>query len=223
MLERLTIDHYLSGGIEKLIDARLCICSHCHVMCHSQYKGKKIECNECYLTHLIEFELNYNDNIYDIVIKRTKEPYGLDLLESLDYNNSWLYEHFSEYKSSGIYGIYIGSNLVYIGKSKNILARWIAHIKNIKCNSNTDDCNKELYNQLRKQYAKNKKQIIFQVIEYCLIHHGEEDKLDSMLSQAEDRLILLHKPRLNILIPDGNGGYCKKKIEPIDDLLIDED
>lgn len=216
--EDMLYDLYVERGKKGFADARMCLCSYCKYM----FKGRK-KCNECDINHIAYFTLNYDLNMYkEFNPIKEKISYRLDMLEGFNSNNKWMYEHIEIYMTPGIYGIYIGDKLVYIGKSKNIMGRWISHIKNIKCDGDASDFNRDIYNQLRKQYVKNKERIIFKVMEYCLIdEENKEEPLDDMLTKAEDRLILKHKPRLNIAIPDGNGGYYNKKIEQIDDLLVD--
>ena len=52
-------------------------------------------------------------------------------------------------KKSGIYGIFCDEELVYIGKSTNLLNRWIAHKCHTFCDE-SNEYNRPIYKELRR-------------------------------------------------------------------------
>ena len=67
---------------------------------------------------------------------------------------------------SGIYGIYIQDNLVYVGQSKSLLNRWIAHKINTLYNYGQHDYQEEKYEILREAYQAGFS-ISCKPIEFC--------------------------------------------------------
>lgn len=67
---------------------------------------------------------------------------------------------------SGIYGIYIQNNLVYVGQSKSLLNRWIAHKINTLYNYGQHDYQEEKYEILREAYQAGFS-ISCRPIEFC--------------------------------------------------------
>lgn len=89
-----------------------------------------------------------------------------------------------KYDCPGIYGIWIEEELVYIGKSKNMLDRIIAHIRYILKPREKEE---KKYKEMRAAAA-----IKFDVLLYTKIEE---------LDQKEAELIWKFKPRLNTVYP----------------------
>lgn len=107
-------------------------------------------------------------------------------------------------KKSGIYGIFCDEELVYIGKSTNLLNRWIAH----KCHTFCDESkeyNRPIYKELRRAYSLGHK-INIRLIEYCEV---------ADLEKEEAKYIYGYRPKLNTLIPFPSGGQTRKSVECI--------
>lgn len=107
-------------------------------------------------------------------------------------------------KKVGIYAIYCDGNLVYIGKSTNLLNRWIAHKCHVFCNE-SKEYNRPMYQELRRAYNLGHA-ISINLLEYCDI----ED-----LETKEDEYIGKYLPPLNTIIPKADGGHSKKQISKI--------
>lgn len=105
---------------------------------------------------------------------------------------------------SGIYGIYCDNRLVYIGKSADLLKRFIAHKANTFCDE-SPEYNSKKYVEMREACLKGHS-IQIQVLEYC-------DKAD--LSSREDFYIEHYQPALNTIIPNGYGRHTRKPVEAI--------
>ena len=69
----------------------------------------------------------------------------------------------------GIYGIYIQGHLAYVGKSKNLLGRWIAHKINTLFNYGQHDYREDKYMIFREAYNKGYS-IECKPIELCSEH-----------------------------------------------------
>lgn len=91
-----------------------------------------------------------------------------------------------KYKQSGIYQIFIDNNLVYIGRSQNMIERLASHMYNIDINTKTNK-----YIQLRRARDAGHK-IRFDVLEYCSI---------DQIPFREAYWIGLKRPPLNMQIP----------------------
>lgn len=91
---------------------------------------------------------------------------------------------------SGIYGIYLDNELVYIGKSKNIKQRCSLHWTNIEGKRQYE----YKYELLRKAVEQGQ-QLSFSVIQLV-----EEEQLDSV----ENMYINEYMPKLNTQTPNGN-------------------
>ena len=121
-------------------------------------------------------------NINDIDAKKKK-------------HNKTINEFLKPYNIMGIYGIYLGEELVYIGQSKNIGKRWITHKTHItknfsKCKKHMRDC-LPIYNLLRAHYmAGMSNNINFSVLKFV-------DNKDLLLIE-ESKCINKFHPRYNI-------------------------
>lgn len=102
---------------------------------------------------------------------------------------------------SGIYAIYCDERLVYIGKSTDLLKRFIAHKANTICDE-SKEYNSKKYVELRNAMAAGHN-ICIKVIEYC-------EKKD--LEAKEDYYIGMYLPPLNTIIPNGRGGHTTKGV-----------
>ena len=67
---------------------------------------------------------------------------------------------------SGIYGIYIQDNLVYVGQSKSLLNRWVAHKINTLYDYGQHDYKEEKYAIFREAYQAGFS-ICCKPIEFC--------------------------------------------------------
>lgn len=105
---------------------------------------------------------------------------------------------------SGIYGIYCDGKLVYVGKSTDLLKRFIAHKANTFC-SESKEYNSRKYTELRNAAAKGY-HIHLEPLEYC----GKD-----VLNSREDFYIGQYQPALNTIIPNGFGGHTKKPVASI--------
>ena len=99
----------------------------------------------------------------------------------------------NKYNMPGVYGIYCDDELLYIGKSKNMLMRLAQHIKNI----NRGKEKKYVY---LRELKKQKKKIRFDVL-----YAGED------FTRVEAELIEKYNPPLNTVKPSGNQKERKKK------------
>lgn len=126
----------------------------------------------------------YIDSCYEQVSKETKER-----LEG----------------KSGIYAIYCNDEIVYIGKSTDLLKRFIAHKAHIFCPF-ADEYNRPKYKELRRA-IDNGFNIRLDMLEEC----G-----DGELGLREAVLIQKYVPALNTQIPEFyNNSYRKKRISKI--------
>lgn len=76
----------------------------------------------------------------------------------------------------GIYTItHIATGRVYAGKSKNIEHRWSSHRWMLKLNTCHQDCNRYLYNAVRKYSISNFKFEIVEIVERCDIKLSERE------------------------------------------------
>lgn len=104
-------------------------------------------------------------------------------------------------KKSGIYAIFCDENLVYIGKSTNLLNRWIAHKCHVYCEE-SKEYNRPMYKELRRAINQGHK-VSISLVEYCT---PEE------LESEERKYIAEFLPPLNTMIPIAGGGQTKKAI-----------
>lgn len=107
-------------------------------------------------------------------------------------------------KRSGIYGIYCDDKLVYIGKSTNLLNRWIAHKCHVYCEE-SKEYNRPIYRELRRALQEGHT-IQAQLIEYCETWELED---------KEDEYIIKYYPALNTMVKAPNGNHYKKAIKKI--------
>ena len=107
-------------------------------------------------------------------------------------------------KQVGIYAIYCNDSLVYIGKSTNLLNRWIAHKCHVFC-PESKEYNRPMYAELRRAYNLGCN-ISINLLEYCNI-----DELET----REDEWIGKYVPALNSIIPKAGGGHYKKPVGKI--------
>ena len=99
---------------------------------------------------------------------------------------------FQEYNISGIYGIFIDNELVYIGSSIHCMERFLQHKYKVLLKEE-DRCiwHKDyipLYQELRKAYANN------QSIDFDILHYEKGSKLRKL----ERKLLSSNKPKLNV-------------------------
>ena len=110
-----------------------------------------------------------------------------------------------KYNRQGIYGIYAAGQLVYVGKSTDMLHRVASHILAI------DGIGKDAVSNKYKLLAKAKEsglRVSFDVLEYI---DGTKEDLD----RAEAKWIRQELPILNTQIPKlaSNGYYTNKKVK----------
>lgn len=105
---------------------------------------------------------------------------------------------------TGIYAIYCDEALVYIGKSTDLLNRFIAHKANTFCDE-SPEYNSKKYQQLRKA-ASLGHSITLKVLEFCA---------QDALASTEDKWIGKYLPPLNAIIPAVNGKHIRKPITDI--------
>lgn len=108
---------------------------------------------------------------------------------------------------TGIYAVYCDETLVYIGKSTDLLNRFIAHKANTFCDE-SPEYNSKKYQQLRKAVNLGHN-ITLKVLEFC----GDCSKEE--LSRAEDKWIGKYLPPLNAMIPAANGRHTRKPVADI--------
>lgn len=122
----------------------------------------------------------------------------------------------AKYKGAGCYSISIGSQLVYIGKSRDLLHRIASHIIAIE---NRDKCNKYQVLAAARDKGLN---ISFDVLYYS--QETEKDKIDDDIGVKEGELIRAHLPALNMQIPKEENYrsfvYNKKaKVIQLEEIL----
>lgn len=99
---------------------------------------------------------------------------------------------------SGIYAIYCDDKIVYIGKSTNLLTRFIAHQAHIFC-PYADEYNRPKYRELRRALSLGH-DIKIEVLIYC----SKQE-----LNKHEREQILKYLPALNTQIPNAATWYNK--------------
>ena len=109
----------------------------------------------------------------------------------------------SYFNKSGIYGIYCDGELVYIGKSINLLQRWLMHKSHVYC-PESPEYNRPIYKEIRRALKAGHK-ISAGVIEFC-----DCPDIELQLEQEESKLIKKYVPKLNRRIPTAGGGYVTK-------------
>ena len=98
-----------------------------------------------------------------------------------------------KYEHAGIYCIKIGEQIVYIGKSENMLRRVSAHYVGIKCGS-------ELKYRILQEASRKGKDIGFDVLYYA-----KSDDIENEIGEMEGKFIREYRPILNTQIPkEGN-------------------
>lgn len=105
---------------------------------------------------------------------------------------------------AGIYGIYCEDELIYIGKSTDMLKRFIAHKTNTIC-SESNEYNRPMYMEMRRALNAGLN-IHCEELEFCT---KEE------LNSKEDYYIGLHLPPLNTIIPNKCGGHTRKAVSAL--------
>lgn len=103
-----------------------------------------------------------------------------------------------KYNHPGVYSISVEEELLYIGKSKNMLMRLAQHIKGINRGK------EKKYQELRKLKKEGKK------IKFDVLYVGDD------FTRVEAELIKKLKPKLNTITPSGNQKERKKKELEID-------
>ena len=111
----------------------------------------------------------------------------------------------NKYKHAGIYSISIDDELVYIGKSNNMLKRIAQHMVGIKTMSEKKYC----------ILADSKNQ--GHTIEFDVLYYAKSKKhkdLEEELGQKEGELIRQHMPMLNTQIPkeENQRSYVCREI-----------
>lgn len=116
-----------------------------------------------------------------------------------------------KYNHSGIYCIKINGEIVYIGKSTNMLKRVANHIYHI-CNPLSPEGKGKKYIELRR-VRRLGYDIEFDVIEYT----GDTDNIhDKELEKKESYYINKYLPSLNTIIPRSRSNKAyRKKVERI--------
>jgi predicted GIY-YIG superfamily endonuclease len=107
-------------------------------------------------------------------------------------------------KKSGIYCILCDEKIIYVGKSTDMLHRFIAHKANTICEE-AEEYNRPKYVKMREALLKGHN-ISCRELEFC-------DK--DVLSAREDYWISKYMPPLNSIVPTIYGGHCKKSIRSI--------
>ena len=114
--------------------------------------------------------------------------------EQLDFYKEYIESQAPDkYSGWGIYGIYINNKLVYVGKSKDLLARVANHCLLIDGYGKPNEVNANKYKILRQARDQGYK-VRFDVLCYT---DQDEDKL----GQAEADYIHIFLPKLNTQIP----------------------
>ena len=122
----------------------------------------------------------------------------------MGYRKTWfdiLYEDDTirnKYNKAGVYSISVDGELLYIGKSKNMLMRLAQHIKGI-------NKGKEKKYQELKKLKKEGKTITFDVL-----YEGDD------FTRVEAELIKKHNPPLNSVMPSGNQKERESKKVEVD-------
>lgn len=106
---------------------------------------------------------------------------------------------------SGIYSISYKGEIIYVGKSKDILNRILAHITNSQV-LEAKEFNRQFYCELRRLAKDGKEPVQFDILEYC----DEQE-----LNEKEGYYIRKHYPKLNTVIPQEFGPSVRKSITPI--------
>ena len=178
----------------KIFDAKLTICSYCKMKFPLFDDGK---CDKCILNIILKKEKidyeTYDDDFISEDIENIKFLHPL--------KDKWWFEDHPLYNVSGIYGIYVDCNIVYVGQSKYLYQRWVCHAYNT-CGVSRDNYRK-IYMELRKKYNDGSK-IYFRVLEFC-----EVKKLET----REKYWIYKLNPALNKLVPkklNSNENKAKK-------------
>lgn len=97
---------------------------------------------------------------------------------------------------AGIYAIKVQGQLVYIGKSTNLIVRIASHMKNIQ--ENTEESKSHKYKILKQAYERDIP-IEFSVLYYTIEH--EPETIEEDIGDAEGHFIRYFKPFFNYQIP----------------------
>lgn len=124
----------------------------------------------------------------------------------------------SKYEYPGIYCIKLNGQIVYIGKSQNMLERIAAHYVGVKTGT---ERKYRIIGEVQKTLGCS---IGFDVLYYA--QETNEEELVEELGRKEGELIRLHRPLLNTQIPKAEN-WRKWDLQKIDTdevlhLLLDE-
>lgn len=126
----------------------------------------------------------------------TGKEYQEQILDELRQSNTIV----RKYDYPGIYSISIGDQIVYIGKSVNMLKRLSYHIYGIKT-----DKKKNLYKVLREAQSAGQT-IKFDVVEK-FNEWFDSNSLDWTLGTKEGQAIREYRPVLNVQIPHADDYH----------------
>lgn len=165
----------------NIINARNILCG----FCQRKYPTEQYKlCDKCLVKKLMtDTKINYH-------IKNIDRNYMMEDMANLVHINSpseiSIYENHPLYDESGIYGIYIDKNLEYIGCSSGLYKRWANQTYSIMNKTHEGTTTAEY---IRNAYFSGKT-ILFYALEFCS---------ETMLQERKKKLILQHKPKLNII------------------------
>ena len=123
-----------------------------------------------------------------------------------------------KYEHPGIYCIKIDSQIVYIGKSKNMLERIASHYVGIRQGS-----------ELKYRILWEAREKLDCTIQFDVLYYAQETEIDDIIEeigQREGELIRQYRPLLNTQIPKAED-WRKWDVKPINaeevlKMLLDE-
>lgn len=186
---------------DELKNAKFIVCYYCRNEISTDSKN----CFKCPVRKLRD-EIDLYENEEPEEFKDYPVEYLICLQDLTPYEDEWYYESHSAFGVSGIYGIFIDDQLVYIGQSNNIYVRWIGHAKNV-FDFETESYDKPLYSELRYAYLEEH-EVIFKVMEYV-------PNDEALLNEAEDKWLLKCMPPYNQIVPNKKGWHFNKGFEYI--------
>ena len=120
-----------------------------------------------------------------------------------------------KYRKPGIYSISLNGQIVYIGKSKDMLHRLASHIQHIESASPQGNKYRVLHKAIEEGYR-----VKFDVMYYspCLL----DEEIDQDIGEEEGKLIRFYLPVLNYQIPK-EGNYKSFSINKLAKVIRLED
>ena len=119
----------------------------------------------------------------------------------------------AQFEHAGVYGIWIDSHLVYIGKSQNMLMRMAQHYVGM---SKRSEKKYQILDEARKRGCR----IRFIVMHYA--RAAEKAAIAEEIGQKERELIRKYMPPLNTWVPQAEDWHRNKRNPAIDTVTLEQ-